>query len=317
METIHKPVLLREVIEYLNPQHGQNFIDCTLGGGGHSRAILKKILPAGKLLAIDLDEEAIKNFQFSIFNFQLQRNIILVNDNFANLEKIVKKYKFYPVNGIIADFGFSSDQIADKKRGFSFLNDGPLNMKYNVKQKLNAEMIVNNYTREELEKIFKEYGEEPLSAKIANIIIKERKKNRIKTTTQLAEIIQKVKKRRGKIHPATQVFQAIRIETNNELQNIIEFLPQAIKILDKGGRLAIITFHSLEDRIVKKFFRKKAVNIHACRVLKRAEAENSASAQTQDLQIKIINKRVIKPRWDEVKKNKKARSAKLRVVEKV
>ncbi|MCD4705714.1 16S rRNA (cytosine(1402)-N(4))-methyltransferase RsmH [bacterium] len=331
METIHKPVLLKEVIEYLNPQKGQNFIDCTLGGGGHSTAILNKIVPNGKILAIDLDKTAIDRFKskvnppaggqksngFRVKHGMTKNNIILVNDNFVNLEKIIKKYKFDKVSGIVVDFGFSSDQIKDENRGFSFLNSGLLSMKYNVQQKLSAEMIVNDYSKEELERIFKEYGEEPLSTKIADIIVKERKNKRIKTTTQLADIVQKVKKRYGKIHPATQIFQALRIETNNELQNIEEFLPQAVKALVKGGRLTVITFHSLEDRIVKKFFRKNAVNIHACRDQEGAEADNSASASEENLRIKIINKRVIKPKWDEIKKNRKARSAKLRVIEKV
>ncbi|MEA2088557.1 MAG: 16S rRNA (cytosine(1402)-N(4))-methyltransferase RsmH [Patescibacteria group bacterium] len=317
MKTLHKPVLLKEVVEYLNPQAGQNFIDCTLGGAGHAQAILEKILPEGKLLAVDLDEKAIKNYESRIKNYEFRKNLILVNDNFVNLKKIVEKYKFNQVNGIIADFGFSSDQIKDEARGFSFLKDSRLDMRYDIQQELTAEKIVNNYSREELGSIFKEYGEEPLSEKIADIIVKERKNKKIKTTAQLADIVQKVKKRRGKIHPATQVFQALRIEINNELQNIEEFLPQAVKALVKGGRLAVITFHSLEDKIVKKFFRKNAVNIHACRDQKGAEAEKSAFALKEGLEIKIINKRVIKPKWDEIKKNRKARSAKLRVIEKV
>ena len=218
----------------------------------------------------------------------------------------------------MVDFGFSSDQIFDEKKGFSFMKNGPLDMRYDKKQKITAADIVNNRPESDLIKIFKEYGEEFKAEKIAQEILKERKKEKIKTTFKLVEIIEKVKKRRGKISPATKVFQALRIAVNNELNVIENFLPQAIDLLEKGGRLAVISFHSGEDRIVKHFFKKIAQNIHACRV---KEAENPKSfASSSDFNIKkinLINKHVIKPKWTEIKNNPRARSAKLRIVEKI
>ncbi|MBT4277885.1 16S rRNA (cytosine(1402)-N(4))-methyltransferase RsmH [Candidatus Falkowbacteria bacterium] len=316
-DSVHKSVLLEEAVESLNLKPGQRIVDCTLGGGGHARAILEKIEPSGKLLAIDADKEAIKRFKTQNTKHKTQ-NLILVQDNFVNLKKIVKNNNFYPVDGIIADFGFSSDQIEDEERGFSFLRDAPLDMRYDIKAKLSAEDIVNKWSESELVKIFEEYGEEWLGKKIAKKIIEEREKKSIKTTFQLSDVIQKVKKRRGKIHPATKIFQALRIAVNDELGVIERFLPQAVEVLNPGGRLVIITFHSLEDRIVKYFFRSIAVNIHnACRV-KGLEGEGETSfSPLIEFKIKLINKKVIKPKWAEIKNNKRARSAKMRVVEKV
>ena len=316
-DSVHKSVLLEEAVESLNLKPGQRIVDCTLGGGGHARAILEKIEPSGKLLAIDADKEAIKRFKTQNTKHKTQ-NLILVQDNFVNLKKIVKNNNFYPVDGIIADFGFSSDQIEDEERGFSFLRDAPLDMRYDIKAKLSAEDIVNKWSESELVKIFEEYGEEWLGKKIAKKIIEEREKKSIKTTFQLSDVIQKVKKRRGKIHPATKIFQALRIAVNDELGVIERFLPQAVEVLNPGGRLVIITFHSLEDRIVKYFFRSIAVNIHnACRV-KGLEGEGETSfSPLIEFKIKLINKKVIKPKWAEIKNNKRARSAKMRVVETV
>jgi len=319
-KTKHKPVLLEETIENLNLMPGQKIIDCTLGGGGHTLKILEKVVPNGKVLAIDQDEKAISEFKLKVKNEKLKvlDNIILVNDNFDNLKKIAKKNKFFPVNGILADFGFSSDQIEDRGRGLSFLRDGPLDMRYGEKQELTAEKIINNWPEAELKRIFEDYGEEWMGKKIAKAIAGERKKNKIKSTIQLANVILKVKRRRGKIHPATKIFQALRIAVNDELGVIERFLPQAVEILAPGGRLAIITFHSLEDRIVKYFFKNIAINNHACRV---GGSEEDRKKRTCDspkrFKIKLINKKVIKPKWEEIKTNRRARSAKLRVIEKV
>ena len=325
METLHKPVLLNEVLEHLNPRAGQNFIDCTLGGGGHTTAILNKVITGGKVLAIDLDKEAIKNYESRIKNQELRKNLVLVNDNFANLEKIVAEHNFSSVDGIIVDFGFSSDQIENSERGFSFLRDGPLDMRYNgcrtsdvrCRKELTAEDIINKWSEKELETIFMEYGEEWMAGKIASRIIEERKRKLIKTTAQLVEIIEKVKHRRGKISPATKVFQALRIAVNNELGNIKNFLPQAVKVLSPGGILAVISFHSLEDRIVKYFFKSIALNRHTCRAGRTPSvATDGVPAEGKGL-IKIINKKVIKPEYREIRENPRARSAKLRVIEKI
>jgi 16S rRNA (cytosine1402-N4)-methyltransferase len=312
--SVHKSVLLDETIEKLSLKPGQKIVDCTLGGGGHTKIILDGIGDNGELLAIDQDEKAVEAFKAKAES--LKQKTILVNDNFDNLEDILQKNKFLPVDGILADFGFSSDQIEDDKRGLSFMRSGPLDMRYGKNQSLTAEDIVNGYSRDELVKIFKEYGEEPLPEKIAKAIAEARRKERITTTSQLADVISGVKSRRGKMHPATQVFQALRIEVNDELGVIERFLPQAVKALKPGGRLAIITFHSLEDRIVKRFFKKISLNTHACRVEESGEKKGSPDSST-DFKVKLINKKVIKPSWDEVKVNRRARSAKLRVVERI
>lgn len=316
--TIHKPVLLNEVIENLNLKPGDKVVDCTLGGGGHAEAMLEKVFTAGKVLAIDADEKAIQQFKSKIKNkkSKLLDNIILIRDNFENLERILKDNDFAPVQGILADFGFSSDQIENEAKGFSFLREGPLDMRYGESQILTAEEIVNSYSKDELVKIFKDYGEEPVAERIAKAITEARRKERIKSTFRLAEVISSVKHRRGKIHPATQVFQALRIAVNDELGVIERFLPQAVRALSPGGRLAIITFHSLEDRIVKNFFKKISLKTHACRAEESGEKKGSPDSSSHG-QIILVNKKVIQPKWEEVKFNKRARSAKLRVVEKV
>ncbi len=340
MKSLHKPVLLNEVLEYLNPRAGQNFIDCTLGGGGHTMAILERIIPNGKILAIDLDKEIINKSKVESQKSKVSDNLILVNDNFANLEKIIAEHNFGSVDGIIVDFGFSSDQIENSERGFSFLRDGPLDMrydksqksikskvhkvkdqKYNLKNYLTAGEIINKWSEKELETIFREYGEEWMAGKIASRIIKDRKKKQIKTTTQLVEIIEKAKRRRGKISPATKVFQALRIAVNNELENIKNFLPQAVRVLSPGGRLAVISFHSLEDRIVKYFFKSIALSNHTCRAGRTPSvvADGVTVMEVENIKplIKIINKKVIKPEYCEIRENPRARSAKLRVIEKI
>ncbi len=317
-KTVHKSVLLDEVVESLDLKAGKRIVDCTLGGGGHTMAILNKISPDGKVLAIDLDKVALSRFKNGVSSSALRKNIILVNDNFDNIKKIVEKNKFNPVDGIVVDFGFSSDQIEDESSGLSFMQDGPLDMRYDKNQELTAEYIVNNWTESELVRIFNDYGEEWMSEKIAKAIIVDREKNKIKTTAQLVDTISRVKRRRGKIHPATKVFQSLRIAVNDELGVIERFLPQAIDVLSVGGRMSVITFHSLEDRIVKYFFKNIDINNHACRVGGSGEGRKSRTCGSpKRFNIKLINKKVIKPKWDEVKQNRRARSAKLRVIEKV
>ena len=320
MKSLHKPVLLNEVLEYLNPQTGQNFIDCTLGGGGHTTEILKRVLSSGKVLAIDLDKEAIKNYESRIKNQELKKNLVLVNDNFANLEKITTEQNFSSVQGIVIDFGFSSDQIEDSERGFSFLRDGNLDMRFGSRKSLTAGEIINKWSEKELETIFREYGEEWMAGKIAAKIVAERKKKQIKTTMQLVDVIEKAKHRRGKISPATKVFQALRIAVNDELNNIKNFLPQAVKVLSPGGRLAVISFHSLEDRIVKYFFKSIALSNHTCRAGRTPSVDaDGVAVKKENINqlIKIINKKVIKPEYREIRENPRARSAKLRVIEKI
>ena len=292
---MHIPVLEKEVLEYLDPKPNENFIDCTLGNGGHSLAILEKISPNGKVLGIDSDSEQIKRIR----NQELEKKLILVCDNFVNLKEIVEKYKFKPVQGILFDLGMSSWHLEESGRGFSFLRNESLDMRYNPESRtLTAEEIINSCPEQEIDKILKEYGEEKFSKKIAEEIVNSRKLKPIKTTFQLVEIIKKAVPNRyqhKKINPATRTFQALRIAVNNELANLEKALPAALEILTSEGKLAVISFHSLEDRIAKNFFKNQA---------------------GKGL-IKILTKKPIRPLEKEIKINPRSRSAKLRVAIKI
>jgi len=271
---IHIPVLQKEVLQYLDPKPNKNFVDATIDGGGHTIAILKKNKPSGKILGIELDNELYQRLklrmaEFPISNFQFSNRFVLVNDSYTNLKKIVVRYKFKPINGILFDLGMSSWHLEESGRGFSFMMNEPLDMRYqteipNPKSQipnsngLTAERIINTYPREEIEKILREYGEERFSRRIAKKIAEERKIKSIKNTFQLVEIIKKIVPfKKSKIHPATRTFQALRIAVNDELNNLRKVLPQAIEVLAPGGKIVIISFHSLEDRIVKKFFKEE------------------------------------------------------------
>lgn len=307
----HEPVLLEEVIKYLDPKPNQNFIDCTLGNGGHTIAMAKMIGPNGKLIGIDLDDKAIETAESRIGDQESRKRIILVRDNFKNLEKIIDENNFGPVQGILLDLGISSSELQDRERGFSFQVNAPLDMRYGGGG-VTAKETVNEWPEEELEKIFKEYGEERYSKQIAREIAKSRREKGIETTLSLVNIIEKVYrgKPKPKIHFATKIFQALRIAVNDELNNLKEVLPQAIKILEREGRLAVISFHSLEDRIVKNFFKKEARDCICPPELPVCRCGHKS-------QIKIINKKPIIPSSEEINKNPKSRSAKMRVVEKI
>lgn len=328
---IHVPVLLDEVIKYLNPRSGQNFIDCTLGGGGHALEILKRVAPDGKVLGIDLDEKALDKVKNEILKIPLSHpllkgeNMILVKDNFANLKNILDENDFYPVNGILIDLGISSAEYEESGRGFSFRKDEPLDMRFKAPlpplykrgehMELTADEIINSWRRDDLIKIFREYGEEPLAERIASRIIGARSNKKIGNTKELSDLIfgeyKKVYKNKTfKKHPATKVFQALRIAVNNELENLKTVLPQAIEALEKGGRLTIISFHSLEDRIVKKFFQEQAKGC-ICPV------EFPVCVCGHKPLIKIMTRKPVIPTDSEIEKNPRSRSAKLRVVERI
>lgn len=288
----HIPVLQKEVIEYLNPKPNENFIDGTIGEGGHAFAVLERNKPKGKVLGIEIDEELFKKLKLKIKN-QFKKRLILVNDSFINLKEIVKKYNFKPVQGILLDLGVSSWHLEESGRGFSFRRDERLDMRYSFKNQLTAKEIINRWPEKIINKILKEYGEEQFSKRIAKEIIKERERKPIESTFQLIKIIKKATPywyHHRKIHPATKTFQALRILINNELNNLETILPQALEILEKGGRIAIVSFHSLEDRLVKIFFR-----------------ENQKKGILYSL-----TKKPIKPSEEEIKFNPRARSAKLR-----
>lgn len=294
----HIPVLQKEVLEYLAPKPNENFIDCTIGGGGHAFAILEKILPKGRLLGIDLDEENIRRLKIKNQESKVKSNLILVCDNFVNLKEIIEKEKFNNVSGILFDLGMSSWHLEESGRGFSFQKKEPLDMRYNLQNPLTAEKILNYYSASEIERILKEYGEEQFAKSIAKNIVEIRKFKPIQTTHQLIEIIKRAvpgRYQHQKIHFATRTFQALRIAVNDELNNLKNALPQVIEILEPKGRLVIISFQSLEDRIVKNFFRER---------------------QKENL-IKILTKKPIKPAEEEIKINPRSRSAKLRAATKI
>ncbi len=249
----HIPVLLNEVIGLLSPGPNQNFVDATLGGGGYTAAILDKIKPNGKVLAIDLDQDAIDNVRSLILN---PKSLILQNGNFSQIDKIVTHHKFENISGIVADLGFSSYEL--ENRGMSFQKKELLDMRYDKSHNEDAKFILSSYDEQRLAKVFEDYGEEKFSRQIARKIIGNREKRiEIKYTTDLYQLIQealpKPIKHKADDH-ARRIFQALRIEVNQELQSLEEFLPKAFDILAPGGRLAIVSFHSLEDRMVKQFF---------------------------------------------------------------
>ena len=303
---IHLPVLLDEVIAALQPRRGGRFVDCTVGLGGHAAAILEEILPSGRLLGIDADPEAIR-----ISKNRLSRYgdaVTLVNDNFINLEAICERYHIHPVDGILFDLGVSSLQLDTAERGFSFHLDAPLDMRFDPEQGLTASDIVNRFSEQELAKLIERYGEERHSRRIARRIIQNRP---IATTAQLAQLVeQAVNGKRARIHPATRTFMALRIAVNNELQNLELALKQTLNLLRPGGRLTVLSYHSLEDRIVKQFMRYAA---SSCLCPPGTIVCRCGHVPT----LKLISRKVIKPTSLEIESNPRSRSAKLRVAERL
>ncbi len=288
----HVPVLTEELLKVLNPKAGDNFVDCTLGDGGHSAELLTQTAPNGKVLAFDLDAEAIKVASENLKTYG--DRLIAVNANYTTLAENVATQNFGPISGVLADFGFSSPQIEERIRGFSFQRDEPLDMRYDpVGNPLTAAEIINTWPKDELIRIFSEYGEEHMANRIASAIIVARRDKRIISTGALVyAIVTAVSKNyeHGRIHPATRVFQALRIAVNDELGSIKKVLPQALEVVKTGGTLAFISFHSLEDRIVKEFFKKAA----------------------SERKIKILTKKPLLATEHEKQINPRSRSAKLR-----
>lgn len=313
----HLPVLLNEVIEYLNPKPNENFIDATLGDGGHAKEILKRAGPGGKLLGIDRDINSINAAKENLKEFG--ERVIFTQGNFSELKNIIIDAPgFGKVSGILADLGLSSAQIESSGRGFSFDSDEPIIMSQTwpmAEGQKTAMEIVNKCREEELSKIFHEYGEERLARAIAQRIVKARKEKSITTARELADIAFGAYKkflggRKWNIHPATRIFMALRIAVNNEMENLESFLPQAVGGLSDKGRIAVISFHSLEDRIVKNFFRRESRNC----ICPPEEIECScAHIKT----LKIITKKPVTASLDEINSNPRSRSAKLRVAEKI
>jgi len=287
----HTPVLLEETIEALAVQPGGRYIDCTLGAGGHAAAILECSSPGGQLLGIDADPEAIKVARARLEDYS--KSTLLINQNFINLRDVCIKYHFFPVHGVLFDLGLSSLQLNGSGRGFSFQHDAPLDMRLSPGQQVSAADIVNTSSEAELAWLIKTFGEESRGGKIAHYIVQQRP---IKTTLKLTEIIeQAVGGRRGRIHPATKTFLGLRIAVNQELEHLESALKQAVGLLGFEGRLVVISYHSLEDRIVKHFLRREA------------SGENP--------RLRLVNKKVITPSLAEVQFNPRSRSAKLRAAE--
>lgn len=291
---MHKPVLLASVLRYLDLKPGAVVLDGTAGSGGHAEAILKSIGPDGCLIALDRDEEAIRRLEERLKG--LKGKVFLKQFDFRHLDLALSSLHIQKVNAVLLDIGFSSDQLDDPARGFSFREDGPLDMRMDRNQVRDAASWVNEEPAERLAEIFYKFGEERFSRKIARAIVRERERRHIRTTKELAGIIEKAvpgRYRFRRIHPATRVFQALRIAVNDELAALEEALPKALNALGPNGTLAVISFHSLEDRIVKHFFLKAA-------------REGSA---------RILTKKPVRPGEEEIAENPRSRSAKLRVIE--
>lgn len=301
----HVPVLLEETMTALAVQPGGRYIDCTVGGGGHAQAILECSSPGGQLLGIDADPEAIKAARARLEPYR--NTVLLVNDNFVNLQAICLKYDFLPVHGILFDLGLSSLQLSSE-RGFSFMHDARLDMRFNPAQEVTAADIVNAAPEAELAHLLRTYGEEAFSHRIARLIVRERP---VTSTLHLASIVEKaVGGKKGKIHPATKTFQALRIAVNLELENLEAALKQALDLLGYEGRLVVISYHSLEDRIVKRFMQREA---RGC----ICPPGTPVCICGHKPRLRLVSRRVIIPSAAEMEANPRSRSAKLRVAQRI
>ena len=308
MENKHIPVLLNEVIEGLNIKPNGTYLDLTLGRAGHSSEILKRLSSKGLLIGVDQDKEAIAESQKRLE--KIANNFKIVKSNFSEVDQVLDSLNIKGVDGVLMDLGVSSPQFDESDRGFSYRYDAPLDMRMDQDQKLTAKEVVNTYSEAELRKIFYEYGEDKFSASIARNIVKYRQNKEIETTFELVEIIKKSKptKELKKVgHPAKQIFQALRIEVNNELGVLKEALSKVTSYLNHNGRLAVITFHSLEDRIVKNYFKDLAV-VEGNR--------NNFPTKVEEKDYILITRKGIKPSEEELERNPRSASSTLRIIEK-
>ena len=291
----HAPVLLNEVLEILEPKSGKIFVDGTVGGGGHAVPIIERLAPGGIFLGIDWDEELIKNLESRIKNLTPRlKRVVIRAGNYADLPEILEEEHLGKIDGLLVDLGFASDQL-ERGKGFSFMKDEPLIMTYS-KDTSPAYQLLNQLNRTELERILRDYGEERYAARIAEAIREREKKSLIRTTGELAEVVRQAvpnSYERGRINPATRTFMALRIYVNDELENLKKLLRQISEIMNSGGRVAIISFHSLEDRLVKNHFRDLA----------------------KEDKVHLLTKKPITPTEEEARSNPRSRSAKLRAIE--
>jgi 16S rRNA (cytosine1402-N4)-methyltransferase len=309
MVELHRPVMEKEVLKLLVTTPEGVYVDATVGDGGHTGAILGILASQGRLIGLDWDREALKRAEERLNHFRDQ--LILVHDSYTNLEKVLLNLKLDGADGILIDLGASTLQLMDAKRGFSYHLEGDLDMRMDRSGSLTAKDIVNQYSAEQLSAIFFRYGEERWSKKIAACIVKEREQHGpIEDSKVLAEIVKEAipaRFRRQGGHPSRKVFQALRLAVNRELENISEFLPQALRTLNPGGRIAVIAYHSLEDRLVKNFFREHSGQC-SC-------PPNLPCICGQQAELKIITGKALKPLPAEVEANPRARSARMRVAE--
>ena len=308
-EFVHKPVLLEEAVEGLYCRPGLTYIDATLGGGGHSFEIASRIIPEGRLVSLDVDPEAISAAQNKLS--QYQENVTILKSNYSKIPEILRTLNIEKISGgILFDLGASYYQLTTDKKGFSFSKEAKLDMRFDPENPMSAYDIVNDFSENDLRTIFWEYGEERFSKKIAREIVNLRKKKPIETTVELANLVKStVYSSRFKIHPATRIFQAIRIAVNNELDNLEKTLKEVISLLEVDARIAIISFHSLEDRLVKNLFKYYSSN---CNCL-----PEQLICSCKKRELNILTKKPIVASQSEISKNPPSRSAKLRVAKRV
>ena len=300
----HYTVMKNEAVDALNCKDGLIYVDCTLGGGGHSELILQRISPNGKLISFDIDQDAI---DAASERLKAYKNLTIVKDSYTNVKLVLKNLGIEKITGgILFDLGASYHQLTKQERGFSFSKEAPLDMRFNMDSNFSAYDVVNDYSEDELVKIFSEYGEERFSKRIAKKIVEQRKIKKLETTTELADLIVNcTPKVKSHIHPATRVFQAIRIEVNHELQNVKNTLNDVLDLLDFGAIISVISFHSLEDRLVKQTFKYYSTRCHCER--------NQMVCNCPPPVIELVNKKPMMASEEEIKENPPSRSAKLRI----
>lgn len=299
----HYTVMLNEAVDALDCKPDKIYVDCTLGGGGHSELILNRISPTGKLIAFDIDNEAIAHAKERLKQFD---NLTIIKSSYINIKYELKQLGIEKITGgVILDLGASYHQLTKQERGFSFSKEADLDMRFDMDADFSAYDVINSYKEDELVKIFSEYGEERFSKRIAKKIVEVRKSSPIKTTKELADLIVSATPRiKSNIHPATRVFQAVRIEVNNELKNVNKVLHDILDLLDNGSVISVISFHSLEDRIVKQIFKHES---QKCRC-------NEMICKCTPPKIELVNRKPIMASEKEIAENPPSRSAKLRVV---
>ncbi len=300
----HYTVMKNEAVDALECKDGLIYVDCTLGGGGHSELILKRISPNGKLISFDIDQDAIDAATERLKNY---KNLTIVKSSYSNIKQVLKNLGIKKITGgILFDLGASYHQLTKQERGFSFSKEAPLDMRFDTDSDFSAYDVVNTYSENNLVKIFSEYGEERFSKRIAKAIVEKRKSKPINTTTELAGlIVNSTPKIKSAIHPATRVFQAIRIEVNQELQNVKNTLNDVLDLLDFGAIISIISFHSLEDRVVKQVLKYHSTRCHC--------EKNQMICKCPPPVLELVNKKPVMASEQEVRENPPSRSAKLRI----